>query len=149
MKVVLKQTIDRLGKPGDVVEVAAGYARNYLLPKGAALAATAANLKSIEAQKKKEQVQLDKERLEAEALAQQLTRTPLELAHRAGDTETLYGAVTAAEIAFALEEQGFVVDRRAIQLEEPLKSLGTYNIPIRLHPDVVAQLTVNVIREEV
>ncbi|MFQ5720620.1 MAG: 50S ribosomal protein L9 [Acidobacteriota bacterium] len=148
MKVVLKHEIEQLGRAGDVVDVARGYARNYLVPKGMALAATASNLKIIEHHKKKEAQLQAREREEAEALAQQLTRTPLELAHRAGDTDTLYGAVTSAEVAFALEEKGFVVDRRKIQLDEPLKALGEYTIPIKLHPDVVAQLTVNVIREE-
>lgn len=149
MKVVLKESVERLGEPGEIVEVAAGYARNYLLPKGVALAATPANLKFLEAQKSKERVRVARERQEAEVLAQQLTRTPLELAHRAGDTDTLYGAVTAAEIAFALEEQGFSIDRRTIQMEEPLKALGSYLIPIKLYRDVVAQVTVNVVREEV
>ncbi len=148
MKVVLKQSVERLGESGAIVDVAAGYARNYLLPKGMALAVTPANLRVIEAQRKKEEIGRAKEQQEAETLAQQLTGSPLELAHRAGDTDTLYGAVTAAEIAFALEEKGFIVDRRSIQLDEPLKSLGSYTIPIKLHPDVIAQLTVNVVRDE-
>ena len=149
MKIVLKRPVDKLGGPGEVVEVATGYARNYLLPKGIALTATPANLKVIETQKKKEIATQVKERQEAEALAQRLTGTPLELSHRAGDTETLYGAVTSAEIAFALEEHGFTIDRRTIGLDEPIKNLGTYQIPVKLHPDVTAHLTVHVIRDEV
>ena len=148
MKVVLKEAIPRVGEPGTVVDVAAGYARNFLLPKGLAMKATAANLNLIASQKKKVAVLEAREREEAEALAQRLTSTALDLLHRAGDTDTLYGAVTSAEIAFALEEKGFTIDRRSIQMDEPLKSLGSYIIPIKLHTLVTAQLTVNVIRDE-
>ena len=149
MKVVLKEDLDSLGNAGEVVEVAAGYARNFLLPKGLAVAATAGNLKTVEMQHRRLEAKRSRERSEMEALAQRITATPLELAHRAGDTDTIYGAVTAAEIAFALEEQGISVDTRRIQLEKPIKTLGMYTVPIRLHAEVTAHVTVSVIRDEI
>ncbi|MFQ5669601.1 MAG: 50S ribosomal protein L9 [Acidobacteriota bacterium] len=149
MRILLKETVDNLGKAGELVEVANGYARNFLLPKGLALTATPGNLKNFEAWRKRREVLKLKEKEAAEALAQKMTRIPLQLAHRAGDTETIYGAVTSAEIAYALEEKGIEIDRRCIRLENPIKSLGTYHVAVKLHPEVTAQLTVDVIREEV
>jgi large subunit ribosomal protein L9 len=149
MKIVLKQDVDNLGISGQIVEVAGGYARNFLLPKGLALEATPSNLKVIEAQKKRIEARRSKERSEMEALAQRITATPLELAHRAGDTDTIYGAVTAAEIAFALEERGIEIDHRRVLMDAPIKALGTYTIPIKLHADVTAHVSVSVVREEV
>jgi large subunit ribosomal protein L9 len=149
MKIVLKQDVENLGISGQIVEVAGGYARNFLLPKGLALEATSANLKVIEAQKKRIEARRLKERGEMEALAQRITATPLELAHRAGDTDTIYGAVTAAEIAFALEERGIEIDHRKVLMDSPIKALGVYTVPIKLHPDVTAHVTVSVVREEV
>jgi large subunit ribosomal protein L9 len=113
------------------------------------VAATAANLKIVESQRKRDSLKQARERAEMEALAQKITATPLELRHRAGDTDTIYGAVTAAEIAYALEERGIEVDHRRILLEKPIKALGAYQIPVKLHPDVTAHVTVNVVREEV
>jgi large subunit ribosomal protein L9 len=149
MKVVLKQDVEGLGQSGEIVDVAGGYARNYLLPKGMALTATPANLKVIEGQRKRLEARRVRERSEMEVLAQKITATPLELAHRAGDTDTIYGAVTAAEIAYALEEQGIEIDHRRIRMDKPLKTLGSYTIPVRLHPEVTAHVTVTVVREEV
>jgi len=149
MKIVLKQDVENLGISGQIVEVANGYARNFLLPKGLALQATPSNLKVIEGQKKRLEARRTKERGEMEALAQRITATPLELAHRAGDTDTIYGAVTAAEIAFALEERGIEIDHRRVLMDAPIKILGTYTIPIKLHTDVTAHVTVSVVREEV
>ena len=149
MKIVLKQDVENLGISGQVVEVANGYARNFLLPKGLALEATPSNLKVIEGQKKRLEARRTKERGEMEALAQRITATPLELAHRAGDTDTIYCAVTAAEIAFALEERGIEIDHRRVLMDAPIKVLGTYTIPIKLHTDVTAHVTVSVVREEV
>jgi large subunit ribosomal protein L9 len=149
MKIVLKQDVENLGISGQIVEVTSGYARNFLLPKGMALEATPSNLKVIEAQKKRLEARRSKERGEMEALAQRITATPLELAHRAGDTDTIYGAVTAAEIAFALEERGIEIDHRRVLMDAPIKALGIYTIPIKLHADVTAHVTVSVVREEV
>ncbi len=149
MKIVLKEDVENLGDSGQVVEVAAGYARNFLLPKGLAVAATPANLKVVESQRKRMVLKRARERSEMEALAQKITATPLELPHRAGDTDTIYGAVTTAEIAYALEERGIEVDHRRILLEKPIKALGVYQVPVKLHPDVTAHVTVSVVREEV
>jgi len=149
MKVVLREDLEHVGLTGEVVEVAAGYARNYLVPKGIAVAATAANLKMVAHQKSRNEARNSKERAEMELLAQQITSTHLELSHRAGDSDTIYGAVTAAEIAFALEEAGIQVDHRRIQLEKPIKMLGAYTIPVRLHAEVTAHVTVNVVRDDI
>ncbi|TDI33990.1 MAG: 50S ribosomal protein L9 [Acidobacteria bacterium] len=149
MKVVLREDLEHVGLTGEVVEVAAGYARNYLVPKGIAVAATAANLKMVAHQESRNEARNSKERAEMELLAQQITSTHLELSHRAGDSDTIYGAVTAAEIAFALEEAGIQVDHRRIQLEKPIKMLGAYTIPVRLHAEVTAHVTVNVVRDDI
>jgi len=149
MKVVLREDLEKVGATGEVVDVAAGFARNYLVPKGLAVAATAANLKLVAHQKSRNEARHSRERAEMEVLAQKITATPLELAHRAGDSDTIYGAVTAAEIAFALEEAGIQVDHRRIQLEKPIKMLGTYTLPVRLHAEVTAHVTVNVVRDEI
>ncbi|MCZ6746432.1 MAG: 50S ribosomal protein L9 [Acidobacteria bacterium] len=149
MKVVLREDLEHVGLTGEVVEVAGGYARNYLVPKGLAVAATAANLKLVAHQKSRNEARHSKERAEMELLAQQITATHLELSHRAGDSDTIYGAVTAAEIAFALEEAGIQVDHRRIQLEKPIKMLGAYTIPVRLHAEVTAHVTVNVVRDDI
>jgi large subunit ribosomal protein L9 len=149
MKVVLREDLENVGLMGEVVNVAGGYARNYLVPKGLAVAATAANLKLVAHQQSRSEARHSKERAEMEMLAQRITATHLELAHRAGDSDTIYGAVTAAEIAFALEEAGIHVDHRRIQLEKPIKMLGAYTIPVRLHAEVTAQITVNVVRDDI
>lgn len=149
MKVVLRDTIEAIGERGTVVDVADGFARNYLMPRRLALPATPGNLRAMETEHRRWAVRAAKERAEAEALARRITSTPLELAHRAGDTDTLYGAVTASEIAYALEEKGIEIDRRRIQLEEPIKTLGSYQIPVRLHADVTAHVMVHVVRDEV
>ncbi|MFQ5766420.1 MAG: 50S ribosomal protein L9 [Acidobacteriota bacterium] len=149
MKIVLRETVEHVGQAGEVVEVKRGYARNYLLPKKLAMTATPSNLKSVEMIRRRQEAKSAKLRSEAEVLAQKITAMTLELAHRAGDTETIYGAVTAAEIAFALEEKGVQVDHRRIQMEGPIKTLGVHTIPIRLHPDVIAHVTVSVVRDEV
>ena len=148
MKVVLKADLEHVGMAGEVVEVAGGYARNFLVPKGLAIKATASNLKLVQQQRNQHDARREKERGEMAALAQRITGTPLDLAHRAGDGDTIYGAVTAAEIAFALDEQGIEVDHRRIQLDKPIKMLGSYTIPVRLHPEVTAHITVNVVRDE-
>jgi large subunit ribosomal protein L9 len=149
MKVVLREDLEHVGVTGEVVEVAGGYARNFLVPKGIAVAATAANMKMVAHQKSRNEARHSKERAEMELLAQQITATPLELCHRAGDSDTIYGAVTAAEIAFALEEAGIQIDHRRIQLEKPIKMLGAYTIPVRLHAEVTAHVTVNVVRDDI
>lgn len=147
MKVVLKQDVDNLGARGQVVEVAAGFARNYLLPKGLALEATPGNLKTLELRKKAWAAREERQLEDARDLAARLSAVRLTVAKKAGEHDTLYGSVTPAEIAERLASLGFDVDRRRIQLAEPIKSLGTYSVPVRIHRDVVAEVAVEVVAE--
>ena len=145
MEVILREHIDNLGRRGDVVKVAAGYARNYLLPRKLALAVTEANKRQIERERKVAEVREDEEKQQAEALAQRITTTDIEIARRVGENNTLYGSVTSADIAHALEAKGFPVDKRKIVLAEPLKAVGEVTVPLKIHRDVTAQLKVKVV----
>jgi large subunit ribosomal protein L9 len=130
-----------------VVKVAEGYARNFLLPKGKALPATAGNLKTIEREKRRYVVQQAKEKQEAESQAQRLAGLSCTVVRKVGENDVLYGSVTAADIAEYLEKDGIAIDKRRIQIAEPIKSLGIYTIPVRLHSEVTAQLKVWVVKE--
>jgi len=121
MEVILREHVDNLGRRGDVVKVADGYARNYLLPRKLALAVTDVNKRQIEREKKVAEVKDAEERSQADAVAQRLTQAEIEIARRVGENQTLYGSVTSADIAQALHAKGFDVDKRKIQLPEPLK----------------------------
>ena len=147
MQIVLKEDIDKLGRRGEIVKVADGYARNYLLPLGKALPATAGNLKVIEREKRRYVVRLTKEKEENQALAGRIQALSLTLVRKVGESDVLYGSVTSGDIAEALSKEGVVVDKRRIQLTEPIKSLGIYTIPIRLHPEVTAEVKVWVVKE--
>jgi len=147
MQIVLKEDIDKLGRRGEIVKVADGYARNYLLPFGKALPATAGNLKVIEREKRRYVVMLTKEKEENEALAGRIQGLSLTLVRKVGESDVLYGSVTSGDVAEALSKEGVVVDKRRIQLSEPIKSLGIYTIPIRLHPEVTAEVEVWVVNE--
>lgn len=147
MQIVLKEDIDKLGRRGDVVKVAEGYARNYLLPLGKALPATPGNLKSIEREKRRYVQVKMKEKEENESLARRIQALSLTLVRKVGESDVLYGSVTSSDIAEALAKEGVVVDRRRIQLAEPIKSLGIYTVPIRLHPEVTADAKVWVVKE--
>jgi large subunit ribosomal protein L9 len=147
MKVVLQQDVRNVGARGEVVEVAPGFARNYLLPKKLALVATPGNLKTLELRKKAWVLREAMEQEQARELAERLSAVRLTVAKKAGEHDTLYGSVTAAEIAERLSAMGFQVDRRRIELEEPIKALGTYTVPVKVHKDLVAQLTVEVVAE--
>ena len=147
MQIVLKEDIDKLGRRGEIVKVADGYARNYLLPFGKALPATAGNLKVIEREKRRYVVMLTKEKEENEALAGRIQGLSLTLVRKVGESDVLYGSVTSGDVAEALSKEGVVVDKRRIQLSEPIKSLGIYTIPIRLHPEVTAEVKVWVVKE--
>lgn len=142
MKVVLSEHVENLGDRGQVVSVAPGYARNYLLPRRLALEATAANLKAVEQQRKVWAVKEAKEVGEAEALAARLGALELTVTKKAGESGTLYGSVTSSELAELLEARGIVVDRRRIVLDEPIKSVGTYEVPIKLHRQVTGSVRV-------
>lgn len=147
MQIVLKEDIDKLGRRGEIVKVAAGYARNYLLPFGKALPATPGNLKVIEREKRRYVVRLTKEKEENEAMAARIQALSLTLVRKVGESDVLYGSVTSGDVAEALSKEGVVVDKRRIQLPEPIKSLGIYTIPIRLHPEVTAEVKVWVVKE--
>lgn len=145
MKVILKENIETLGHIGDVVKVAPGYARNYLLPKGLAVEATENNAKQLEHHKRQLAYKKNKALESARLLAGKLEALSLSLAHKAGDEGKLYGAVTNIEIAAALKAQGFDIDRKTINLHDPIKQLGEYAVPVKLHPEVSANVKVAVV----
>lgn len=148
MEVVLLADQRHLGRRGEVVKVKPGYARNYLMPQGLALEATPANLKYFEEQRKKIDARHAAERDEAMAIAGELASIRVEIAKRVGETETLYGSVTATDVAEALEAKGVEVDKRRIDLHGGIKTLGDHVVKIDLHHDVVAEVTVAVVPEE-
>ena len=148
MEVILREDIDNLGTRGQVVKVAPGYARNFLLPKKMAVAATEANKKIVEQER---QAHLRKEaKVEGEAkdLAKIMTGATVRIAQKAGENEQLFGSVTSKDIADALAAKNFTIDRRKIQLDDPIRQLGQYQVPIRLHREVTVEVTVQVVREE-
>ncbi len=148
MEVVLRERIDKLGDSGDVVAVKPGYARNYLLPKRKAVLATPHNIRQVEQEKASAARHEAIEKNESENLAQQLAEVSLQFTRKVGEQDVLYGSVTSMDIAESLQEKGFEIDRRKIDLEEPLKSLGGHNVPIKLHREVTAVVNVEVAREE-
>jgi len=147
MEVILREHVDNLGRRGDLVKVADGYARNYLLPRKLALLATDGNKKVIEREKVKFDVQEAEEQKVAQALADRLATVEIEIARKVGETDALFGSVTNADIAEALAAKGFDIDRRKIQLYEPIKKIGEVEVPIKLHRDVVVTLKVKVVAE--
>jgi large subunit ribosomal protein L9 len=147
MEVILRQHVDKLGERGELVKVANGYARNFLLPRKLALLATDANRKQIDRERAKFDVHEAEEKQGAEALASQLSGVTLEITRRVGATEALYGSVTNADIADALKAKGFEIDRRKVQLDDPIKKLGEYEVPVRLHRDVSVPIKVTVLAE--
>ncbi len=148
MKVILQRDVDNLGSPGDIVEVKDGYARNYLLPRGLAIAATRGALRHAERMKQAHESKLVREREQADALAGKIVKTPVRIASQAGDEGRLFGSVTAQDIADALSRAlGEGVDRRRIHLDEPIRSTGTHVVQVHLHPEVNAPLTVEVVAE--
>src|SRR5512145_485386 len=148
MEVILREHVDNLGRRGDVVKVAEGYARNYLLPRKLALHVTDANKRQIERERKAAEARDAEERSQAEAFAQRITQLEIEIARRVGENDTLYGSVTSTDIAHALQTKGFEIDKRKVQLPEPLKTLGETTVPGKIHRDVVAQLRVKVVAEQ-
>ncbi len=144
MEVILKQDVPKLGRRGDLVKVAEGYGRNYLLPHRLAIEATAANLKNIEQMRAAAARKSAAELTSARELAQQLEAQALVFQRRAGEQGTLFGSVTSMDVAAELERRGFNLDRRRIHLPEPIKSLGKYQVPAQLHAEVTIQLQVEV-----
>ncbi len=148
MEVILKDSVNGLGREGDLVRVADGYARNFLIPKGLALVANEKNRRILEHNKRIEEVHQTKERREAELLMEQLAGVTCTMRRLAGENERLFGSVTTMDIAESLRQQGFEVDRRKIEIEEPIRQLGDYTVSIKLFSDIVADITVNVLPEE-
>ncbi len=146
-KVLLREDVDDLGARGEIVRVRAGYARNYLLPRNLAVEATAGNVKGIESERAALLKKEAKERASAEAQSQQMGSLDLEFKRKAGEQGALYGSVTSMDIAEALRERGYEIDRHRIHLREPLKRLGEYTVPVRLHREVTIDLKVRVAAE--
>ena len=147
MEVILRDHVENVGKRGEVVKVAAGYARNYLLPRKLALIATPGNMKQIERERVKLDAQEAEERTAAEAIATRMSGVQVVVRRKVGETEALYGSVTSADIAEALAKQGFEIDKRKIGLREPIKKLGETTVPVKLHREVTVQVPVRVAAE--
>ena len=147
MKIILRSDVDRLGKSGDVVNVAAGYARNYLLPRGLALEATSRGMQQMEVDRRREEKAVVRRKEEAEAIAAKLEQLSLTISKQAGESDKLFGTVTAIEIAEAIGKEGLEIDKRKIVLEEPIKTLGIYTIPIKLHADVTGKVKLWVVKD--
>jgi large subunit ribosomal protein L9 len=147
MEVILRETVDNLGKRGEVVKVADGYARNYLLPRRLALPATEGNKKHVERERKIVEVREAEEKGQAETIAARLATVDITIPRRVGDTEALYGSVTSADIADYLRTKGFEIDRRKLILPEPIKMLGEHDVPLKLHREVTVPLKVKVVKE--
>jgi len=144
MKVILQENIETLGQIGDIVKVAPGYARNYLLPKGLAIEATEKNAKALEHAKRQLAYKKNKALEAAKLLAAKLEAVNVSLAHQAGEEGKLFGSVTTMEIAAFLKEHGLEIDRKKMVLAEPIKQLGEYTVPVKIHPEVTANLKVQV-----
>lgn len=148
MEVILRADVDKVGSRGQVVKVANGYARNYLLPKHLAVAASESNKKIIEQERQAHVRREAKDKGGAEDLAKLMTGVSVTIAHKAGEQDQLFGSVTAKDIAEALEKRNFTIDRRKIHLDEPIRQLGEFKVPVRLHRDVTIEIGVQVVREE-
>src|SRR5215469_9453401 len=148
MEVILKEDVLKLGHRGDVVKVADGYGRNYLLPEKLAIEATAANKAVIKQMKASAVRKSAKEKVDAETLSQQLDQVELVFERKAGEHDHVFGSVTSSDIAHALEAKGFTVDRRKIALDDPLKSIGEYHVPVKLHREVTSHVKVTVKGEQ-
>lgn len=148
MKIILTEDVPRLGVRGAIVEVADGYARNYLIPRKLAIPATPGNLKSWQELQRVQQEKLQRKRMQAERLASKLSKTLLVFKVKAGEEGKLFGSISSIDILNALKERKIPVEKGMIRMEEPIRRLGTYRIPIRLHPEVEATVKVEVIPEE-
>jgi large subunit ribosomal protein L9 len=146
MEIILRQAVENLGKPGEVVKVKNGYARNYLLPHGLAYEATPGNLKRIQQERERLEAAENERRGAAQGLAAKLEQVSLTFSARVGDEGKLFGSVTASDIAQQLESQGFHIEKRQIDLHDPIKALGVYRVPVRLHADVKPEIRVWVIK---
>ena len=147
MEVILREHVDNLGNRGDVVKVAAGYARNYLLPRQLALPVTVASKRQIEREREKADARDAEERATAEALAQKVAAFDISISRRVGENNTMFGSVTSADIAQALAAKGFQVEKRKITLAEPIKSIGEHTVQVKVHREVTTEVKVKVVPE--
>ena len=148
MKVILQETLDGVGHLGDLINVADGFARNYLLPRGKAVEANSRSIKAFEHAKRVTAEKAKKEKLEIETHAKKLSAVSLTIEAQVGKDDKMFGSVTSKDIAEGLAAQGFTVDRRKIQLAHPIKELGTVTVPIKMPRDVMATVTVNVVKKQ-
>ncbi len=148
MKVILQENVEGVGHLGDLLDVSDGYARNYLFPRKKALEANPRNVKALEHAKRVMAERAKKEKMEIEAFAKKVSAVPLTMTAQVGKDDKLFGSVTAKDIAEGLAEKGFTVDRRKIQLGQPIKELGTFAVPIKLHHEVTASVSVTVVKKE-
>jgi large subunit ribosomal protein L9 len=148
MKIILTKDVEALGMAGQIFDVTKGYARNYLIPQGFAVEATARNLKRMEGERQKVEDRLLKAKDEAERARDKIAEVVLTIPQKVGEEDKLYGSVTTMDIAAHLEKQGISIDRRKIHLDKPIKSLGEFDIPVKLHPEVSAAVKVVVVPEE-
>ena len=148
MEVILREEIEKLGRRGDVVKVAAGYARNFLLPRRLAVAANESNKKIVEQEKQAYLRRESKEIGDANDLAKMMGSVEVTIAQKAGENDQLFGSVTAQDIVAALEKSGYTIDRKKVNLAEPIKALGDYKVTVKLHREVAVELPVHVIKEE-
>jgi large subunit ribosomal protein L9 len=148
MEVILREDVDNLGSRGAVVKVAPGYARNFLLPKRLAVEATESNKKIVEQERQAHLRKEAKLKTEAEDLAKMIAGVSVTIAQKAGENDQLFGSVTSKDVADALAAKNYTIERRKIQLDEPIKQLGEFKVPVRLHKEVTVELTVNVVKED-
>ena len=147
VQVILREPVDNLGRRGEIVKVANGYARNYLLPRKLALVVTEANRRLIAGERVVADARDAEEKQVAEAFADRLSQVVCVIARRVGETDTLFGSVTSSDVAACLTDQSMEIDRRKIQLDEPLKQLGDHSVPIKVHREVTAEITVRIVKE--
>jgi len=147
MEIILKEDVEKVGKAGEKARVATGYARNYLIPQGLAIKATERALKDIEDHMKRRAKRLAEEKADAEKMAEALSLLKLEFTRKAGEEGKLFGSVTASEIGKEVVAKGFNIDKRKVLLDVPVKQLGEHKVPIKLHPEVTAEITVEVLPE--
>ena len=148
MEVILREDVEKLGSRGEVVKVASGYARNFLLPKKLAVTATDSNKKIVEQERQAHLRKEAKFKGEAEDLGKLLTGVTVIISQKAGENDQLFGSVTSKDVADALAAKNYTIDRSKIQLDEPIKQLGEFKVPVRLHKDVTAEVTVQVVKDE-
>jgi len=148
MKLILREDVENLGRGGELVDVKPGYGRNFLLPRGLAVPANPKNVRELEHQKSVAAAKAAKQKASAQAVAKRLAETPITLRRKVGEQDKLYGSVTALDVAEALTARGLDIDRRSIDLAEPIKSVGAFEVPVKLHHEVVGKVKVTVEAEE-